>query len=95
MCYWRILINLYKKIALGFVAGMAVITAGCSKDKKDNSAANIPTKITKKTTVTFWHGMNGGQRTELEKLTAEFEKKIQILKLSLKTKDLILIYKLR
>ena len=28
--------NLYKKIALGFVAGMAVITAGCSKDKKDN-----------------------------------------------------------
>lgn len=39
--------NLYKKIALGFVAGMAVITAGCSKDKKDNSAANIPTKITK------------------------------------------------
>ena len=67
--------NLYKKIALGFVASMAVITAGCSKDKKDNSAANIPTKITKKTTVTFWHGMNGGQRTELEKLTAEFEKK--------------------
>ncbi len=58
--------NLYKKIALGLVAGLALIATGCSKgNKEDSSAANIPTKITKKTTVTFWHGMNGGQRAEL------------------------------
>lgn len=88
--------NLYKKIALGLVAGVALIATGCSKgNKEDSSATNIPTKITKKTIVTFWHGMNGGQRAELEKLTAEFEKKNLILKSSLKIKALTLIYKLR
>lgn len=76
--------NLYKKIALGLVAGLALIATGCSKgNKEDSSAANIPTKITKKTTVTFWHGMNGGQRAELEKLTAEFEKKNPNIKIKL------------
>lgn len=41
--------NLYKKIALGLVAGLALIATGCSKgNKEDSSAANIPTKITKK-----------------------------------------------
>lgn len=76
--------NLYKKIALGLVAGLALIATGCSKgNKEDSSATNIPTKITKKTTVTFWHGMNGGQRAELEKLTAEFEKKNPNIKIKL------------
>lgn len=61
--------NLYKKIALGLVAGVALIATGCSKgNKEDSSATNIPTKITKKTIVTFWHGMNGGQTCRIREI---------------------------
>ena len=74
---WKILLSV-------LVAGVALIATGCSKgNKEDSSATNIPTKITKKTIVTFWHGMNGGQRAELEKLTAEFEKKNPNIKIML------------
>lgn len=37
-------------------------------------ADEIPTKVTKKTTITFWHGMSGQQQKALQHLTDEFEK---------------------
>ena len=43
--------NLYKKIALGLVAGVALIDTVCSKGIKEYiSPNNIPTKIKKNTT---------------------------------------------
>lgn len=38
------------------------------------SADSIPTKVTKKTTITFWNGMSGNQQKALQTLTQEFEK---------------------
>lgn len=54
-------------------AGLAVLLAGCSNGKSESST-KIPTKITKKTTITFWNGMVGPLQTELKSLTKEFEK---------------------
>lgn len=55
----------------------AILLAGCSgggggTDKKD--AADIPTEVTEKTEVVFWHGMNGDQEKALQKLTDDFMK---------------------
>ncbi|MCT7680534.1 MAG: extracellular solute-binding protein, partial [Lactobacillus crispatus] len=52
----------------------------CSSSKTSSTKSNttssvkIP-KVTKKTTVVFWHAMTGVQQATLQKLTAEFEKK--------------------
>ncbi|MDF7639696.1 extracellular solute-binding protein [Lactobacillus sp. ESL0791] len=67
-----------KKLAMAFVAGLALMgTAACSKGNSSSSSSSdkIPTKITKKTTVVFWHGMTGVQQSTLQKLTKEFEAK--------------------
>jgi len=66
-----------KKLAMAAVAGLALIgTAACSNggSKSSSSSEKIPSKITKKTTVVFWHGMVGVQQSTLQKLTKEFEK---------------------
>lgn len=68
-----------KKLAITAVAGMALMgLAACSNKNSSNSSSDsekIPSKITKKTTVVFWHGMTGVQQSTLQKLTKEFEKK--------------------
>ncbi|WP_251717682.1 extracellular solute-binding protein [Lactobacillus agrestimuris] len=65
-----------KKIAIAAVAGLALIgTAACSNGNSSSSdSEKIPSKITKKTNVVFWHGMVGVQQKTLQKLTKEFEK---------------------
>ena len=66
-----------KKLAMAAVAGLALIgTAACSNggSKSSSSSEKIPSKITKKTTVVFWHGMVGVQQSTLQKLTKEFDK---------------------
>ncbi|WP_281830184.1 MULTISPECIES: extracellular solute-binding protein [Lactobacillus] len=65
-----------KKLAVLAAAGLALMgTAACSHGNSSSSSSKIPSKITKKTTVVFWHGMVGVQQSTLQKLTKEFEKK--------------------
>lgn len=65
-----------KKLAVLAAAGLALMgTAACSNGNSSSSSSKIPSKITKKTTVVFWHGMVGVQQSTLQKLTKEFEKK--------------------
>lgn len=66
-----------KKIVMAATIGLALLgTAACSNggSSSPSSSEKIPTKITKKTTVVFWHGMVGVQQATLQKLTKEFEK---------------------
>lgn len=66
----------WKKLSVIAMATIALLgLAACgdkeSKAKKDDA---IQTKIEKKTTITFWHAMNGPQEEALKKLTTDFEK---------------------
>ena len=64
-----------KKLAAFPAIGLALVGSGaCSKSNNSSSSDKIPSKITKKTTVVFWHGMVGVQQSTLQKLTQEFEK---------------------
>ncbi|RVU70471.1 MULTISPECIES: extracellular solute-binding protein [Lactobacillus] len=70
--------RLGKKLMTFAVAGLALIgTAACSNNKSNSSSSSdkIPAKISKKTTVVFWHGMTGVQQKTLQSLTKDFEKK--------------------
>lgn len=66
-----------KKLAITAIAGLALMgTAACSKGGNSSSSSEkIPSKVTKKTNVVFWHGMTGVQQSTLQTLTKEFEKK--------------------
>lgn len=68
-----------KKVAALAVAALALVgTAACSNKSNSSDSSKsteIPTKITKKTTVVFWHGMSGSQEKTLKSLTKDFEKK--------------------
>ncbi|MBD5430696.1 extracellular solute-binding protein [Lactobacillus sp.] len=68
-----------KKLAAISIAALALLgTTACSNKSSSNnssSSAKVATKITKKTTVVFWHGMSGTQEKTLKSLTKEFEKK--------------------
>lgn len=67
--------KLFKKLSTVALAGAAALSlSACGKDsaKEDNE---VKTKIEDKTTITFWHSMNGPQEQALKKLTADFEKK--------------------
>ncbi|MDO4912643.1 MAG: extracellular solute-binding protein [Lactobacillus sp.] len=46
----------------------------CGKNNHDQSTSKVQTKITKKTTIVFWHAMTGYRQNVLAKLTKEFEK---------------------
>ncbi|MCT7786170.1 MAG: ABC transporter substrate-binding protein, partial [Lactobacillus iners] len=54
-----------KKLATLAVTALAVVSLTACSNKSSNSSAKIPTKISKKTTVVFWHGMVGGQEKAL------------------------------
>ncbi len=68
-----------RKIAVTAIAALALLgTAACSKNgssSSSSSSSKIPAKITKKTTVVFWHGMSRAQESTLKSLTSDFEKK--------------------
>ena len=79
--------NFGKKLAALAVAGLALVgTAACSNGGSSSSSTSdtnkIP-KVTKKTTVVFWHGMQGQQETTLKKLAKEFETKNSNIKIKL------------
>ena len=79
--------NFGKKLAALAVAGLALVgTAACSNGGSSSSSTSdtnkIP-KVTKKTTVVFWHGMQGQQETTLKKLAKEFEVKNSNIKIKL------------
>ena len=52
-----------KKWASVFVAAAAVFAlSACGKNEKvDSSSEDIVTEINEKTTINFWHAMNGAQ----------------------------------
>ncbi len=59
-------------------AALAVLgLSACSNNNSSSSSSNkkIPTKINKKTTVTFWYSLTGNAQSSLQKLTKDFEKK--------------------
>ena len=61
------------KIAtIGSVALALLGLSACSNKQQQSSSTKIPTKITKKTTVTFWYSLTGTSKSALEKLTADF-----------------------
>lgn len=69
-----------KRLAVAGMTALALVgTTACSSSKTSSTKSNttssvkIP-KVTKKTTVVFWHAMTGVQQATLQKLTAEFEK---------------------
>ena len=64
-----------KKLATLAVTALAVVSLTACSNKSSNSSAKIPTKISKKTTVVFWHGMVGGQEKALKNMAKEFEAK--------------------
>lgn len=75
-----------KKLTAIAVVALAMLgTAACSNNGGSNSDSNakIPTKISKKTTVVFWHAMTGAQEKTLKSLTSDFEKKNPNIKIKL------------
>lgn len=74
-----------KKLAAIAVAGLALVgTAACSNNNSSStSTSNKIPKVTKKTTVVFWHGMQGTQADTLKSLAKEFEAKNSNIKIKL------------
>lgn len=72
------IMKFYKKLVLTGAAALAVLgLSACSNNNSSSSSSNkkIPTKINKKTTVTFWYSLTGNAQSSLQKLTKDFEKK--------------------
>lgn len=63
-----------KKLAVAVTTAATVFVTIAGSVNATANADSIPTKVTKKTTITFWHGMSGNQQKALEKLTKDFEK---------------------
>ena len=77
--------NFSKKLAAFAVASLALIgTAACSNNNNSSSSSSskIP-KVTQKTTVVFWHGMQGSQEKTLKSLAQDFENKNPKIKIKL------------
>lgn len=74
-----------KKLAAIAVAGLALVgTAACSNNNSSStSTSNKIPKVTNKTTVVFWHGMQGAQADTLKSLAKEFEAKNSNIKIKL------------
>lgn len=84
--------KIVKKMSIiSAVAASLLTTTGCSNNQKSTSSSStknsIPTKITKKTTITFWHGMTGPLENSLTQLTAEFEKENPNIKVKLENQN--------
>ena len=76
--------NFGKKLAAVAAAGLALIgTAACSKSGSSSSSSSKIPKVTQKTTVVFWHGMQGSQEKTLKSLAQDFENKNPKIKIKL------------
>lgn len=67
--------RLHKVALLGVLALTLLGASACSNKQTGSSSSKIPTKITKKTNVTFWYSLTGTAQASLKKLTSDFEKK--------------------
>ena len=78
-----------KKWASVFVAAAAVFAlSACGKNEKvDSSSEDIVTEINEKTTINFWHAMNGAQEEALTKLTDDFMKENPNIKVELQNQS--------
>lgn len=68
------------------VASAAVMTLGACGNTGSNASSSseeIVTDLTKDTTITFWHAMNGAQETALQKMTDDFVKANPTIKVEL------------
>lgn len=74
------------KVALAAMLGVSLLATACSTGSKTpTSSSTIPTKVTKKTTITFWYSLTGTSKATLENLTKEFEKKNPNIKVQLQS----------
>lgn len=74
------------KVALAAMLGVSLLATACSTGSKTStSSSTIPTKVTKKTTITFWYSLTGTSKATLENLTKEFEKKNPNIKVQLQS----------
>lgn len=73
-----------KLIIVGSIILATLGLAACS-NKQNQSQAKMPTKVTKTTTVVFWHSLTGHGKASLEKLTKEFEKQNPKIKIKLQS----------
>ncbi|WEV43894.1 extracellular solute-binding protein [Lactobacillus sp. ESL0684] len=71
-----------KLLVLTVMAAALIGTAACSKQETTSDSQAIP-KVTKKTTVVFWHGMQGQQEQTLRDLTKQFEQQNPKIKVKL------------
>lgn len=62
-------------VTASIIAMSTLAVSACASNSNKSENAKIPTKIDKKTTVVFWHGMHGKQLATLEDMTKDFEKK--------------------
>lgn len=71
------LINFTKKFAALVMIGITFvgITACSNKSSSSTTNANEIPKVTQKTTIVFWHGMQGKQESTLKSLVQSFENK--------------------
>ena len=63
-----------KKLAVAATTAATLFATVAGGLSSTVSADSISTKVTKKTTITFWNGMSGNQQKALQTLTQEFEK---------------------
>lgn len=67
--------NFKHKFALAVLASTLLLTTACSNNKSASTSNAVATKVSKKTTITFWYSLTGKSKATLEKLTKDFEKK--------------------
>lgn len=72
-----------KKLAVAVTTAATVFATVAGGINATANADSIPTKVTKKTTITFWNGMSGKQQKALQHLTEEFEKENPNIKVKL------------
>ncbi|MCI6277364.1 MAG: ABC transporter substrate-binding protein [Clostridium sp.] len=72
-------------ISMVLLAAMTVSLAACGKDKatEKDEGKGIATKIEKPVEISFWHAMNGANEAALKKLTEDFEKNNENIKVNL------------
>ena len=72
-------------ISMVLLAAMTVSLAACGKDKatEKKEEKGIATKIEKPVEISFWHAMKGANEEALKKLTDDFEKKNENIKVNL------------
>lgn len=73
-----------KKVVKMAVLLSLLLLAGCSRQTKQTSA-KIPTKITKKTTISVWYSLTGSAQDALKQLTQKFEQKNPKIKVKLQS----------